>query len=43
VLVLFGVAPGIAINPVDTATGPLLERVRPIEATQLEGPDLILR
>jgi NADH-quinone oxidoreductase subunit M len=27
VLVLFGVAPGIAIGPVDTATVPLLERL----------------
>jgi NADH-quinone oxidoreductase subunit M len=27
VLVLFGVAPSIAIGPVDTATGPLLERL----------------
>jgi NADH-quinone oxidoreductase subunit M len=27
VLVLFGVAPGIAIGPVDTATAPLLERL----------------
>src|SRR3972149_5431450 len=27
VLVLFGVAPGIAIGPVDTATGPLLLRL----------------
>jgi NADH-quinone oxidoreductase subunit M len=43
VLVLFGVAPGIAINPVDTAVRPLLERVRPAEATQLVEPDVILR
>jgi NADH-quinone oxidoreductase subunit M len=43
VLVLFGVAPGIAINPVDTATGPLLERVRPSASTQLEGSDPIFR
>jgi NADH:ubiquinone oxidoreductase subunit 4 (subunit M) len=41
VLVLFGVAPSIAINPVDTATGPLLERVRPAQSTQLEEADLI--
>jgi NADH-quinone oxidoreductase subunit M len=27
VLVLFGVAPSLAVNPVDTATGPLLQRV----------------
>ena len=27
VLVLFGVAPSIAIGPVDTATGPLLRRL----------------
>jgi NADH-quinone oxidoreductase subunit M len=39
VLVLFGVAPGIAIGPVDSATGPLLQRVRPLESTQLRGSD----
>ena len=38
VLVLFGVAPSIAIGPVDTATAPLLQRVLPREATQLERP-----
>jgi NADH:ubiquinone oxidoreductase subunit 4 (subunit M) len=36
VLVLFGVAPSIAIGPVDTATAPLLQRVLPRESTQLE-------
>lgn len=30
VLILFGVAPGIAIGPVDTATVPLLERLAPL-------------
>jgi hypothetical protein len=29
VLVLFGVAPGLALKPVDTATVPLLQRVVP--------------
>ena len=38
VLVLFGVAPSIAIGPVDTATAPLLRRVLPRESTQLEMP-----
>ena len=27
VLVLFGVAPSLAVAPVDTATGPLLQRM----------------
>jgi NADH:ubiquinone oxidoreductase subunit 4 (subunit M) len=43
VLVLFGVAPSIAINPVDTATGPLLERVKPVQSTQLDESDPIFR
>ncbi len=35
VLVLFGVAPGLALKPVDTATVPLLQRVvPPIEASR---------
>jgi NADH-quinone oxidoreductase subunit M len=38
VLVLFGVAPSIAIGPVDTATAPLLQRLLPSAATQLESP-----
>ena len=43
VLVLFGVAPNIAIGPVDTATAPLLQKVRPLESTQLARPDPILK
>jgi NADH-quinone oxidoreductase subunit M len=43
VLVLFGVAPSIAIGPVDTATAPLLQRVRPFEATLLKGSDPLPR
>jgi NADH-quinone oxidoreductase subunit M len=43
VLVLFGVAPSIAIGPVDTATAPLLQRVRPAAATQLETGNPIPR
>jgi NADH:ubiquinone oxidoreductase subunit 4 (subunit M) len=43
VLVLFGVAPSIAIGPVDTATAPLLQRVRPVESTQLKGSDPFTR
>jgi NADH:ubiquinone oxidoreductase subunit 4 (subunit M) len=38
VLVLFGVAPSIAIGPVDTATAPLLQRLLPSASTQLERP-----
>ena len=35
VLVLFGVAPGLAIEPVDTATVPLLQRLVPdVEASR---------
>jgi hypothetical protein len=36
--VLFGVAPSIAIGPVDTATAPLLQRLLPSSSTQLEKP-----
>jgi NADH-quinone oxidoreductase subunit M len=43
VLVLFGVAPSIAIGPVDTATAPLLQRVRPAASTQLETGNPIPR
>jgi NADH-quinone oxidoreductase subunit M len=38
VLVLFGVAPGIAIAPVDTATVPLLERLTEPAAARLATP-----
>jgi hypothetical protein len=41
--VLFGVAPSIAIGPVDTATAPLLQRVKPPESTLLKGSDPIPR
>jgi NADH:ubiquinone oxidoreductase subunit 4 (subunit M) len=35
VLVLFGVAPGLALKPVDTATVPLLQRIVPsVEASR---------
>ena len=43
VLVLFGVAPSIAIGPVDTATAPLLQRVLPSTSTQLDRPAPIPR
>jgi hypothetical protein len=41
--VLFGVAPSIAIGPVDTSTAPLLQRINPSESTQLLGSDPIVR
>ena len=43
VLVLFGLAPSIAIGPVDTATAPLLQRVKPVQSTQLQGSDPLPR